>query len=112
MTEQAEDPAPAPEPAETVKVTVAVPVNLLADYDREVAAGFYAGFYASRDEALRHGLIESWRHHRGRYCTVRLDLLDPADNRPDTSASGQPDTAEPNAGGAEDTVGDWPRSSP
>ena len=102
MTEQAEDPAAAPEPAEMVKVTVSVPVNLLADYDRDVSAGFYA----SRDEALRHGLTESWRHHRGRYCTVRLDLLDPTDNRPDTSASGRPDTAEPNAGGAEDTVGD------
>jgi Arc/MetJ-type ribon-helix-helix transcriptional regulator len=100
MTEQAEDPATAPETPEMVEVTVSVPARLLADYDRGVASGFYA----SRDEALRHGLTESWRHHRGRYCTVRLDLLDPADKRPDTGAEDQPETTEPKARGAGDTA--------
>lgn len=54
MTE-AEDALPAPEPPEMVEVTVSVPANLLADYDREVSTGYYA----SREEALRQGLLES-----------------------------------------------------
>jgi hypothetical protein len=81
-------------------VTVSVPVRLLADYGR----GVTSGFYASRDEALRHGLTESWRHHRGWYCTVPLDLLDPADKRPDIGAEDQPEPAEPKAGSAGDTA--------
>jgi hypothetical protein len=42
------------------------------------------GIYADLDEAIRQGLIESWRHHRDRYSTLRIDLRDPADRRPDT----------------------------
>ncbi len=101
MTE-AVDPALSPEPPEMVAVTVSVPASLLAGYDREVSAGYYA----SREEALRHGLIESWRHHQGNYSTVRVDLRDPSDTRPDTRAADEPETPEPDAGGADEAARD------
>jgi hypothetical protein len=101
MTEQAEDPVTAPATLEIIKVTGSVPVNLLADYDRGVSAGYYA----SR-EALRHGLTELCRHRRGRYCTVQLDLLDPSDQRRDTSSENPPETAEPDAGEVGHTASD------
>jgi len=76
MSEKTEEP----EPPEMVEVTVRVPSRVLAEYDGDVSAGIYA----SRDEALRQGLVESWRYHRGRYSTLRIELRVPADKRPDT----------------------------
>lgn len=101
MTE-AEDALPAPEPPEMVEVTVSLPANLLADYDREVSTGYYA----SREEALRQGLLESWRHHRGSYSTIRVDLRDPSDKRPDTRTADEPETRESDAGGADEAAQD------
>jgi hypothetical protein len=71
-----EDPAR----AETVAVTINVPTGLLAGYDAEVERGIYE----TREIALLHGLVESHRHHHGRYSTLRVDLRRPDDPRPDT----------------------------
>ena len=100
MGDQAEDPAAAPATPGMVDVTVSLPAGLLADYDR----GVTAGIYSCRDEALRHGLTDSWRHHRGRYYTLRVDLLDPEDMRPDTNAEGEPEANEPETGGDNDNT--------
>jgi hypothetical protein len=97
---------------ETVPVTVNVPVGLLASYDGDVERGIYA----SRECALLHGLVESARHHGGRYSTLRVDLLRPTDRRPDTphdedsvddalaavDAMQDPETGKPGAGKGEE----------
>jgi hypothetical protein len=77
MSDTTPDEPPQPE---TVPVTVNVPVGLLASYERDVERGLYA----TRESALLHGLVESARHHGGRYSTLRVDLLRPTDQRPDT----------------------------
>ncbi len=82
-----EEPAAGAEPPKMVEVTVRVPARVLADYDADVVGGIFT----DRDEALRQGLIESWRYHRGRYSTLRIDLRDPSDKRPDT---GEPEVGE------------------
>jgi Arc/MetJ-type ribon-helix-helix transcriptional regulator len=81
MSDETEEPAAAPEtPPEMVEVTIQLPPALVSHYDGEVQAGIYA----SRDEALRHSMVEGYRHHRGRYSTLRIDIRDPEDKRPDT----------------------------
>ncbi len=97
----AEEPA-MPATPEMVEVTISIPASLLADYDRDVTAGYYA----SRDEALRQGLMESWRHHNGSYSTIRVDLRHPEDKRPDTRAGDESETPDSGAGGAGDTASD------
>ena len=78
MSDETESPATGPE---LVEVSVRVPARVLADYDADVEGGIYV----DRDEALRQGLVESWRFHQGRYSTIRIELRDPADRRPDTT---------------------------
>lgn len=87
MNEEPEDPAAGAGPTEMVEVAVRMPVRVLADYDLDVSRGIYE----TRDEALRIGLVESWRYHRGRFSALRIDLRDPADKRPD---KGKPETTE------------------
>jgi Arc/MetJ-type ribon-helix-helix transcriptional regulator len=67
-------------PPEMVEVVVRVPARVLADYDADVSRGIYE----NRDEALRLGLVESWRYHQGRYSTLRIELRESPDKRPDT----------------------------
>lgn len=93
-------------PPEMIEVTVRVPARVLADYDADVARGIFD----DRDEALRLGIVENWRFRNGRFSTLRIDLRDPADRRPDTDKpeAGEllaaadefvdPDTGEPDAG--------------
>jgi hypothetical protein len=99
-----------PARAETIPVTIDIPTGLLAGYDAEVERGIYQ----TRETALLHGLVESHRHHHGRYSTLRVDLRRPDDPRPDTpsddgdvedalaaadaildSETGEPDAGEP-----------------
>jgi hypothetical protein len=82
MSDTTEEPdaASEPTPPTMIPVTIEIPDGLLAGYDGDVELGIYP----SRESALLHGLVESSRHHRGRYSTLRIDLLDPADKRPDT----------------------------
>jgi hypothetical protein len=96
---------------ETLPVTVNVPVGLLARYDGDVERGIYG----TRESALLHGLVESARHHGGRYSTLRVDLLRPTDRRPVTphdndsvddapaavDAMQDPETGEPEPGESE-----------
>jgi Arc/MetJ-type ribon-helix-helix transcriptional regulator len=93
-----------------VEVVVRVPVRVLADYDADVRRGIYE----DRDEALRLGLVESWRYHQGRYSTLRIELRDSPDKRPDTGkpeatdvlaaaeSLSDPETRETEAGGDEE----------
>ena len=74
-------------PPEMVEVVVRVPARVLADYDADVSRGIYE----NRDEALRLGRVESWRYHQGRYSTLRIELRDSPDKRPDT---GKPEATD------------------
>ncbi|WP_424934771.1 hypothetical protein [Amaricoccus macauensis] len=85
-------------PGELVTVTLQLPTGLLDAYDALVESGIYP----DRESALLHGLVESWRQHRGSYHTIRLDLVDregqggPADTVSDAAsdddASGETDS--------------------
>jgi hypothetical protein len=102
------------EPArpEMVRVTIEIPAGLLAGYDDDVERGIHP----SREAALLHGLVESHRHHKGRYSTLRIDLREPNDRRPDTprdegsaadaiaaaDALTDPETGQPEAGEDDD----------
>jgi Arc/MetJ-type ribon-helix-helix transcriptional regulator len=86
MSDVTDDEPRHPDP-EMIEVTFRVPARLLADYQEGVRSGYYAGI----DEALRHGLVESWRHNQGRYSTLRIDLRDPEDKRPDNEPRPQVD---------------------
>lgn len=93
-----------------VEVVVRVPARVLAGYDADVAGGIHQ----DRDEALRAGLIESWRYFNGRYSTLRIELRNSPSKRPDTDkadpmdtlaaadALTDPETGEPEAGEAPD----------
>jgi hypothetical protein len=108
MSDNPEKPAP----PEMVRVTIDMPAGLLAGYDEDVERGIHP----TREAALLDGLVESYRHHRGRYSTLRIDLRDPDDRRPDTprdegsaadaiaaaDALTNPETGEPEAGEDED----------
>jgi Arc/MetJ-type ribon-helix-helix transcriptional regulator len=66
----------------TVPVTVNIPEGMLRDYHADVERGLYA----DREAALLDALVEGWRHHRGRYSTLRVDigLASEKKARPDT----------------------------
>jgi Arc/MetJ-type ribon-helix-helix transcriptional regulator len=97
---------PGAAPPEMIEVTVRVPARVLADYNADVDRGIYA----DRDESLRVALVDSWRFRQRRFSTLRIDLRDPADKRPDTDKpeAGEllaaadslrdPETGEPEAG--------------
>jgi Arc/MetJ-type ribon-helix-helix transcriptional regulator len=88
MSEEPEESAQGAEPPEMVEVTVRVPARVLADYDADVGRGIYE----TRDEALRCGLVESWRYYKGRYSTLRIELRDSPSKRPDTDKADAMDT--------------------
>ena len=110
MSNETEEPAAGAELPEMVEVVVRVPARVLADYDADVGRGIYE----SRDEALRLGLVESWRYHQGRYSTLRIELRDSPDKRPDTGkpeatdvlaaadSLSDPETEKPEAGDGEE----------
>jgi Arc/MetJ-type ribon-helix-helix transcriptional regulator len=68
VTDTDTTPLPAREP---VRVTLDLPPQVVADYERLAADGVYL----SRDEGLRSALVASWRFERGTYMRLRLDLL-------------------------------------
>lgn len=99
MSDDTEPPEP-PEP-KSVSITLEVPIGLVEEYDEFVERGIYL----SREEGLRHGLVEAWRHDRGLFYTIRLDLLRSEDRRPDTRKRADedesaPETGEPESGEA------------
>ena len=55
---------------EPVRVSLEVPGRLVRDYNQLVTAGLYM----SVEEALRHGLVASWRFDHGLFHTVRVDV--------------------------------------
>jgi hypothetical protein len=106
------DDTPEPARPETIRVTIEIPAGLLAGYDEDVERGTHP----SREAALLDGLIESHRHHKGRYSTLRIDLRGPNNRRPDTprdegsaadaiaaaDALTDPETEQPEAGKDDD----------
>ncbi|WP_111432061.1 hypothetical protein [Rhodobacteraceae bacterium DSL-40] len=75
---------PVEEPKRLVSISLELPSGLLDAYDELVESGIHP----DRESALLHGLVETWRQHRGSYHTIRLDLLNqpgPGDP-PDTAA--------------------------
>lgn len=81
LSDESEEPHIGPSHP-TVPVTVNIPEGMLRDYDGEVERGIYA----NRETALLDALVEGWRHHRGRYSTLRVDigLAGEKKARPDT----------------------------
>jgi hypothetical protein len=67
MSDSAQPPE---QPAKPVRVGLELPAGLFRDYNRLVEAGIYLDLRA----ALLHAPVESWRHNRGSFHTVRLDL--------------------------------------
>jgi hypothetical protein len=59
-----------PEPAEPVRVALDLPAGLVRDYDALVEDDIYP----NRESALLHAIVESWRHNRGSFHRVRVDL--------------------------------------
>jgi hypothetical protein len=58
------------DPAEPGQVTLDLPAGLARSYDGLVEAGIYP----NRESALLHAIVESWRHTRGSYHTIRVDI--------------------------------------
>jgi Arc/MetJ-type ribon-helix-helix transcriptional regulator len=81
MSDESDEPQIGPTHP-TVPVTVSIPEGMLRDYDGDVERGLYA----DREAALLDALVEGWRHHQGRYSTLRVDigLAGEKKARPDT----------------------------
>jgi hypothetical protein len=55
---------------EPVQVTLDLPAGLVRDYDRLVQDDIYP----TRESALLHAIVDSWRHNRGSFHRIRVDL--------------------------------------
>jgi hypothetical protein len=69
------DTQPPNDPTEPVQVTLDLPAGLARSSDGLVEPGIYP----NRESALLHAIVESWRHTRGSYHTIRVDV----DSTPD-----------------------------
>jgi hypothetical protein len=85
MSDSAQPPE---QPAEPVQVGLELPAGLFRDYNRLVEDGIYSDL----ETALLHALVESWRHSRGSFHTVRVDL---APREEPQAGEGEPASAEP-----------------
>ncbi len=65
-----------------VRVSLDVPGQIALDVEELVADGIYM----SPEEVLRAWIHLGWRHERGAYHTVRIDLNDPKGGARDDSA--------------------------
>jgi hypothetical protein len=79
---------PPEQPAEPVRVGLELPAGLARDYRQLVEDGIYPHL----ETALLHALVESWRHNRGSFHTVRLDLARPEERQ---AGEGEPASDEP-----------------
>ena len=70
---------------EPLEVTLTLPGRLVADYRKLVEAGIYLSF----DDAVRDGLVTSWRFMRGTYHNLRLDV---GEDEPKPSGEGTQDS--------------------
>jgi hypothetical protein len=82
------DDAKPEQPAEPIRVELDLPAGLARDYDRLVEDGIYSDLKT----ALLHALVESWRHNRGSFHTVRFDLAPPEEPQ---AGEGEPASEEP-----------------
>jgi hypothetical protein len=78
------------QPAEPVRISLEVPAGLVQAYDGLVKDGIYP----SRESAMLHAMVDSWRHNRGSFHTVRIDLVDRGaspdeETEPATNAPGE-----------------------
>lgn len=69
---------PPDEPMEAIQFMLKLPFGLVRDFDALVDMGIHA----DPQRALPHAIVESWRHNRGSFHTLRLDLRNAQDANP------------------------------